>query len=44
MDAQILEEKQFLSHKESQIYNRGVINMFTAAESLFGIEINNGTE
>jgi hypothetical protein len=42
MGAQILEEKQFLIYKESQIYNRNVTNtftefMFTVAESLFGI-------
>jgi hypothetical protein len=42
MDAQILEEKQFLSYKESKIYNGYVINtftefIFTVAESLFGI-------
>jgi len=42
MDAQILEEKQFLSYKEPKIYNRNVINTFTeftftAVESQFGI-------
>jgi len=42
MDAQILEEKQFLSYKESNIYNRNVINIFTeftftVAKNLIGI-------
>jgi hypothetical protein len=28
MNEQVLEEKQFLSHKKSKIYNRCVINTF----------------
>ena len=49
MDAQILEEKQFLNYKEPKIYKRTVIHTFTAftftvAKSLLGTEINKRTE